>query len=799
MKLDELLTILRSSACGQRAIQTAADYRPFPLNLSFASCNAGISWLCEQYRNMGLKTEKIDFPADGRTIYADRHYPPARDVEDGRLKATDPAFHPSTLTAVMARLEGTDPREKSFMISAQADDVAGVAVCVEAARILAELIGKGSLPKPRRGIQLFHGHEPCGLYAYALQNPGIKNILCGLTIDGPGYQDRGAAPESLKLLHCSHMHPSFWHALSEQILSATTANYKVVENGFASSDDMLNDPMFGPAWNLICGRELVKAGFYHSNAGTIERLSQARMAECAVFAAASAYMVANAGKDDALPLAKLTCQNATKQFLSENAALMDGISSNNDEIRERGIAIQSYNTTVVPAVMAAIESPLQLLADEDKNDFLQPMHELAAQFKKTADVITGSALDGLAAILNGQAKTLFKSGDTPIEKNAATLVPARCSPGLLGLENQTEETRMEAARLAGYGLDKGRNFMAPKYYWFDGQRTLLDAAMAYYATTVKGNRASRETRMAILESFKEMTAFLEKHGYLDVAHVPLPPLVNNKMIVDGLKKIGIQSGDLVFVHSSLSQFGEIQGGPDMVIDALMEVIGHDGILAMPAFTLTADGETDPPFDPNSSIAYTGMISNTFWRRKDVLRNSHPTHSIAAWGRRSAEFLTGENPGDTFDWNGPWGKLFRWNGKILTFGETMGATTYLHALEGWFLCYLDKTYARIKEGDGEKLVYIINYPNGCRGGWYDLKRAARHFKRLYSARLYRETKIGAAAALAINVRDLTREIHALLKEEPAVFLHKSGCLPCAERRARLTGWKIPETLPDNTTI
>lgn len=951
MELKELLTLLRSKASGKHAIQTAADYRQFPLQLSYASYNDGIAWLCAQYKNMGLKAEKLDFPADGKTIYADRHYPLAWDVEDGWMKAADPSFRLSTLAsykddpygivpfsadsngeqlgviipasvlregkmnakpenivvlfdeypsygdlqwaiesgckasvacagidpsnvikynarrwfndhfgegqinagiktlpsyslppkmivelleyykqrgpvpvkyymraktyagtvaAALAKLEGTDPREKSFMVSAHAyepnasNNVAGVAVCVEAAGILAALIENGTLPKPRRSIQFFHGLETFGLYAYAMRNPGqIKNILCGLTVDCLGYRDRGSLQEELELMHCSYIHPSFWHALSKNILSESahqmSVSYKVVENGFSSNDDILNDPMFGPAWNLMYGSEWSKAGFYHSNADTIEQLSPERMAECAVFAAASAYMVANAGKDEVLPFAKLTCQNAIKQFANENAALMGGISADNDAIREKGVAIQLYNKTVVPAAMAAIESPLQLVPENERGALYPQIGELSIQFKKAAADITGSLLNNLAAILGGQAKKLFRSGNTEEEKNAALLVPARRLPGILGLGNQTRETRAEAARFAGYYLDEYWNFMAPRYYWFDGQRTLLDAAMAHYSTTVKGDMVSRKTRLAMLDLFKGMTAFLEKTGYLNVAHITPPPLVTKATIINGLKEIGIQSGDLVFVHSSLSQFGEIQGGPNTLIDALMEVIGYDGILAMPAFTATADGEKEPPFDPTASIAYTGLISNTFWQRKDVLRHGQPTHSIAAWGKRAAEFLKSENPSDTFDWNGPWGNLYRWNGKILTFGETMGATTYLHALEGWFLSYLDKAYARVKEGDGEKLVYIVNYPNGCRGGWYDLRRTAQHFKRLYSRGLYREAKIGAAAALAINVRDLTGEIHALLKEDPVVFLHKTGCLSCAERRARLVGWKIPAAFPDGTEI
>lgn len=952
MELVELMALLRSTASGERAIQTAAAYRPFPLKLSFSSYNDGIAWICDQYKSLGLKAEKIDFPADGKTTFADRHFPLAWDIEDGWLKIAGHGFQPEvlasyqddpygmvpfsadskseqtgviipatalkedlhagasknivvlfdkypgyddiqwainhggkaivacagidpsghaaynarrwfndmfgegqidarsatlpayslppaiivelikyhkqhgpipvkylmrartyagTVAAALAKLDGTDPHEKSFMLSAHAyepnasNNVAGVAICIEAARILTGLIKTGALPGPRRGIRFFHGLETFGLYAYAMQNPDeIKKILCGLTIDCFGYRDRNGSPETLELGRCSYIHPSCWHALIEKTAFESGRQMKmkckVDENSFSINDDIIADPLFGPAWNILRGTGWAQAGFYHNNTDTIEHLSTERMAEAAVFAAASAYMAASAGKDEALSFAKMTCQSALKQYAAENAALMGGISKSDDDIREKGIALQLYNKTVVPAVMASIASAGELFPGGEQNTVRQQINPLADQFKKAANGITAGMLNSLATILGGPAKKLFKSGTTPAEKDASLLLPARRLPGVIGLGTLSKEARTDAARFTGRYADEFWNFMATHYYWFDGQRTVLEAAMAHYAqTVVKRGMASQKTRLAMVERLKDLTAFLEKHDYLKITHIPPPPIVTREALVAGLKQIGIKPGDLLMVHSSLSQFGEVKGGPDTVIDALMEAVGFEGILVLPAFTTTVDGDKEPPFDPQSSKADTGNISETFWRRKGVLRNAQPTHSVAAWGRKAEEFLRSENLHDTFDWRGPWGRLYRWNGKILSFGETMGATTYLHALEAWFLAYLDKAYARVKDGDGEKLFYILNYPNGCRGGWYALRRAAAYFKRLYTQGCYRETKIGAAAALVINVRDLTREIHALFKEDPAVLLHKNGCLPCAERRARLVGWNVPDTLPDNTKI
>ena len=63
------------------------------------------------------------------------------------------------------------------------------------------------------------------------------------------------------------------------------------------------------------------------------------------------------------------------------------------------------------------------------------------------------------------------------EKKAALLIPARRLPGMLGLGTQSKDTKVEASHLMGYYLDEYWNFMAPQYYWFDGQSSLLDAAM----------------------------------------------------------------------------------------------------------------------------------------------------------------------------------------------------------------------------------------------------------------------------------------------------------------------------------
>jgi len=111
----------------------------------------------------------------------------------------------------------------------------------------------------------------------------------------------------------------------------------------------------------------------------------------------------------------------------------------------------------------------------------------------------------------------------------------------------------------------------------------------------------------------------------------------------GLCAIGLSSGMAVEVHSSLSAFGHVEGSAEAVIAALMNVVGPDGALVMPAFPFShplplSDEEKARGIamklrvlDPDSTER-TGMgaIADTFRRRPDVLTGPG-LHRVCAWG------------------------------------------------------------------------------------------------------------------------------------------------------------------------
>ena len=52
-----------------------------------------------------------------------------------------------------------------------------------------------------------------------------------------------------------------------------------------------------------------------------------------------------------------------------------------------------------------------------------------------------------------------------------------------------------------------------------------------------------------------------------------------------LRRLGVEAGDILFVHSSFKSLGPVEGGAESVIQALEDALGPEGLLLMPSFNL----------------------------------------------------------------------------------------------------------------------------------------------------------------------------------------------------------------------
>lgn len=65
-------------------------------------------------------------------------------------------------------------------------------------------------------------------------------------------------------------------------------------------------------------------------------------------------------------------------------------------------------------------------------------------------------------------------------------------------------------------------------------------------------------------------------------------MVSKKELKDALINLGLEKGMALEVHSSLSSFGELEGGAITVIDTLKELLTDQGSIFMPALRLSPE-------------------------------------------------------------------------------------------------------------------------------------------------------------------------------------------------------------------
>ena len=162
--------------------------------------------------------------------------------------------------------------------------------------------------------------------------------------------------------------------------------------------------------------------------------------------------------------------------------------------------------------------------------------------------------------------------------------------------------------------------------------------------------------------------------------------IGRKDLESDLSKAELPDGAVVFVHSSLSRLGFIDGGASTVLTALESVVvARGGTLAMPAFTMTGTMyetlKSGPDFDVRETPTGMGKIAETLRRDKRSRRSIHPTHSVVALGAR-ADWLVADHHHSpfAFDADSPLGRLLEADGYIMGLGTDLGPVTFYHVLE-----------------------------------------------------------------------------------------------------------------------
>ena len=170
-------------------------------------------------------------------------------------------------------------------------------------------------------------------------------------------------------------------------------------------------------------------------------------------------------------------------------------------------------------------------------------------------------------------------------------------------------------------------------------------------------------------------------------------------LVADLRKLGVNGGDTLLVHSSLGSLGWTAGGPQAVVEAPRSVVTETGTLVMPThspqYTDPANWsnppvpsswvepirDSMPPYRPAvTPTRGMGAIPECFRTYPDVVRGEHPTLSFAAWGAEAEPIVT-DHPFDFALGNrSPLGRIYERDGRVLLIGVGHETNTSLHLAE-----------------------------------------------------------------------------------------------------------------------
>lgn len=155
-------------------------------------------------------------------------------------------------------------------------------------------------------------------------------------------------------------------------------------------------------------------------------------------------------------------------------------------------------------------------------------------------------------------------------------------------------------------------------------------------------------------------------------------------IKDHLSALGAPKDKIVIAHISYRLVGDVEGGAEGLLDALIEYFTEGGgLLCIPTHTWANLGKDKITLDLLSPESNLGAIPTLAAKDGRGVRSENPTHSMVVYGdrKRAEEFvkddarvLTPTSPDSCY------GKLYYEGGYVLLLGVAQNKNTYLHAVD-----------------------------------------------------------------------------------------------------------------------
>ena len=172
------------------------------------------------------------------------------------------------------------------------------------------------------------------------------------------------------------------------------------------------------------------------------------------------------------------------------------------------------------------------------------------------------------------------------------------------------------------------------------------------------------------------------------------PRTRSTLLAD-LERLGVQPGMTLMVHASLSRLGWVAGGPVAVVLALLDAVGAEGTLAMPAFSgdLTEPKywrnppvpeawhpiirDEAPAFDPAiTPTRMMGRVAESFRAWPGTLRSNHPHVSVCARGPLARQITDDHRLEDSMGEHSPFARLYDAGAWVLQLGTDRNSSLHL---------------------------------------------------------------------------------------------------------------------------
>ena len=104
-------------------------------------------------------------------------------------------------------------------------------------------------------------------------------------------------------------------------------------------------------------------------------------------------------------------------------------------------------------------------------------------------------------------------------------------------------------------------------------------------------------------------------------------ILTKEQLKEQLKQFDHIKGKIITVHTSLKAIGEIEGGGEALLSALIEYFTQDGgLLCVPTHTWNKD-----VYDRREAYTCVGVLTQLAAAHPDGVRTLHPTHSMTVFG------------------------------------------------------------------------------------------------------------------------------------------------------------------------